>query len=203
MFYDASGPHGLKHNPFKALVAPRPIAWVSSISDDGVINLAPFSFFNAMADSPPVIVFAPNGPRPGGGVKDTLINIEETGEFVVNLCSSDLRDPMNTSSAHVGPEVDEFELAGLTPAPSKLVKPPCIAEAPAALECVHLMTVNLPSNHPKRRNNTVFGQVVGVHISDDIVKDGMVQMDKYQPLARLGYMDYSTLGDVFEMLRPD
>ena len=203
MFYDASGPHGLKHNPFKALVAPRPIAWVSSISADGVVNLAPFSFFNAVADSPPVVIFAPNGPRPGGGVKDTLTNIEETGEFVVNLCSSDLRDAMNKTSEHVSAEIDEFALAGLTPAPSEMVKPPYIAEAPAALECVHLQTVSLPSHHPKRRNNTVFGRVVGIHISDDIVVDGMVRMDKYQPLARLGYMDYSTLGDVFEMLRPD
>ena len=122
--------HNLKHNPFKALVAPRPIAWVSSMDLDGVLNLAPYSFFNAVADQPPTIVFAPNGPRPGGGTKDTLSNIEKTNEFVVNLCSWELRDEMNKSSAHVDPSVDEFELVGLTPAPSVHVKTPRVKEAP-------------------------------------------------------------------------
>lgn len=203
MFYDDPKTHNLKHNPFKALVSPRPIAWVSSHDTEGVLNLAPFSFFNAVSESPQMVFFAPNGPRPGGGVKDTLVNIEQTNEFVVNLCNSDLRDAMNKSSAHVDPSVDEFELSGLTPEPSVNVKVPRIKEAPAALECKFLMNINLPSNHPKRQNNMVIGEVVGIHIDDAIIDDGMIDMMKYRPLSRLGYMDYSVVDNVFEMLRPD
>ena len=203
MFYDDPKKHNLKHNPFKALVSPRPIAWVSSMDTEGVLNLAPFSFFNAVSERPQMIFFAPNGPRPTGGEKDTLVNIEQTGEFVVNLCNYDLRDAMNESSAHVGPEVDEFALAGLTPEPSVNVKVPYIKEAPAALECKFLMNVTLPTSNPKTKNNMVIGEVVGIHISDDIIDDGMIDMAKYRPLARLGYMDYGTTDNVFEMLRPD
>ncbi len=203
MFYDDPKKHNLKHNPFKALVGPRPIAWVSSMDLDGVLNLAPYSFFNAIADQPPTIVFAPNGPRPGGGAKDTLANIEKTNEFVVNLCSYELRDEMNKSSAHVGPEVDEFELAGLTPAPSVHVKTPRVEEAPASLECRFVTRLRLPSTNPKIENNMVIGQVVGIHIADRIIDDGMIDVAAYHPLARLGYMDYAAVDSTFEMLRPD
>ena len=203
MFYADHRKHGLRHSPFKALVAPRPIAWVSSLSTEGVVNLAPYSFFNAMADSPPIIVFAPNNPRLGGGRKDTLENIEQTGEFVVNLCNWDLRLPMNESSAHVPPEVDEIELAGLTAAPSEIVRPPRVVEAPAALECEFLFRVRLPGSSPKIENNACFGRVVGVHISDDIIVDGMVDMSRYRPIARCGYMDYALVESVFSMDRPD
>lgn len=203
MFYDDPKKHNLRHNPFKALVAPRPIAWVSSVDLDGVLNLAPFSFFNAVADQPPTIVFAPNGPRPGGGAKDTLRNIEQTNEFVVNLCSWELRDAMNKSSAHVDPEVDEFELAGLTAAESVHVKTPRVAEAPASLECRFITRMRLPSTNPKIENNMVIGEVVGIHIDDKIIDDGMVDMAAYHPLARLGYMDYTAVDSTFEMLRPD
>lgn len=203
MFYDDPKKHNLKHNPFKALVSPRPIAWVSSMDTEGVLNLAPFSFFNAVSERPQMIFFAPNGPRPTGGEKDTLVNIEQTGEFVVNLCNYDLRNAMNESSAHVGPEVDEFALAGLTPEPSVNVKVPYIKEAPAALECKFLMNVTLPTNNPKSKNNMVLGEVVGIHIDDGIIDGGMIDMAKYRPLARLGYMDYGTTDNVFEILRPD
>ena len=204
MYISDTENHGLKFNPFKALVAPRPIAWVSTQDTKGVLNLAPYSFFNAMADSPPTIVFAPNNPRLGGGRKDTLTNIETTNQFVVNLCSYNLREQMNTSSAHVDPEVDEFELAGLTPEPSKKVKPPRVKAALAALECEFMFRVRLPSTHPKIENNAVFGRVVGIHIDDSILgADGLVQMDKYQPLARLGYMDYTFVEKVFAIDRPD
>jgi flavin reductase (DIM6/NTAB) family NADH-FMN oxidoreductase RutF len=203
MFYDDPKKHNLKHNPFKARVAPRPIAWVSSMDLDGVLNLAPYSFFNAIADQPPTIVFAPNGPRPGGGTKDTLSNIEKTNEFVVNLCSYELREAMNESSAHVDPEVDEFALAGLTPAPSVHVKVPRVKEAPASLECRFITRLRLPSTNPKIENNCVIGQVVGIHIADSIIKDGMVDTAAYHPLARLGYMDYAAIDETFEMLRPD
>lgn len=203
MFYDDPKNHNMKHNPFKALISPRPIAWVSTVDGDGVLNLAPFSFFNAVSERPQMIFFAPNGPRPSGGEKDTLLNIEKSGEFVVNLCSYDLRDAMNTSSAHVGPEVDEFALAGLTPEPSVHINVPRIKEAPAALECKFLMNVTLPTNNPKTKNNMVIGEVVGIHIDDSIIDDGMINMAKYRPLARLGYMDYGTTDNVFEILRPD
>lgn len=203
MFYDDPAQHNLRHNPFKALVSPRPIAWVSSVDPDGVPNLAPFSFFNAVADKPPTIVFAPNNPRPGGGTKDTLRNIEATNQFVVNLCGYDLRDQMNKSAAHVGPEVDEFELAGLTAEPCVHVDVPRVGEAPVAFECTFLTRLRLPSTSPKVENNLVIGQVVGIHIADSIIKDGMIDMAAYRPLARLGYMDYTSVESVFAMPRPD
>ena len=203
MFFDDQRKHGLRHNPFKALVAPRPIAWVSSVDTDGVANLAPFSYFNACADRPPTIMFAPNNPRPNGENKDTLRNIEQTNEFVVNLVGYDLREEMNLTSAHVGASVDEFELAGLTPAVSVHVKAPRVAEAPVSLECRFLTRLSLPSDHPKVENNLVIGTVVGTHIADDIIRDGMIDMAAYRPVARLGYMDYTSVETVFEMLRPD
>ena len=161
MFFDDHCKHGLRHNPFKALVAPRPIAWVSSVSADGVANLAPFSYFNACADRPPTVMFAPNNLRPNGDGKDTLCNIEQTNEFVVNLAGYDLREAMNPTSAHIDPSIDEFELAGLTPAPSVHVKAPRVAEAPVSLECRLLTRLRLPSDHPAVENNVVIGQVVG------------------------------------------
>ena len=203
MFYEDPRKHGLRYNPFKALVAPRPIAWVSTLSLDGVPNLAPFSFFNAVAEFPPTIVFAPNNPRPGGGRKDTLTNIEATNEFVVNFCSFDLKDQMNLSSAHFPPEVDEFAEAGLTQAPSLRIKTPRVAEAPVSMECVFLQRVRLPSTNPKVENNVVFGRVVGIHIADELIVDGMIDMARYRPLARLGYMDYTVVDNVFAMDRPD
>ena len=203
MFFDDHRKHGLRHSPFKALVAPRPIAWVSSVDTEGVANLAPFSYFNACADRPPTIMFAPNNPRPNGENKDTLRNIEQTNEFVVNLVGYDLREAMNLTSAHVGASVDEFELAGLTPAPSVHVKAPRVAEAPVSLECRFLTRLRLPSDHPRVENNLVIGTVVGTHIADDIIRDGMIDMAAYRPVARLGYMDYTSVETVFEMLRPD
>ena len=203
MFFDDPRKHGLRHNPFKALVAPRPIAWVSSVDIEGVANLAPFSYFNACADRPPTIMFAPNNPRPNGENKDTLRNIEQTNEFVVNLAGFDLREAMNRTSAHVDSSVDEFELAGLTPVPSVHVKAPRVAEAPVSLECRFLTRLRLPSDHPRVENNLVIGTVVGTHIADGIISDGMIDMAAYRPVARLGYMDYTSVESVFEMLRPD
>ena len=203
MFFDDHTKHGLRHNPFKALVAPRPIAWVSSMDAEGVANLAPFSYFNACADRPPTIMFAPNNPRPNGEDKDTLRNVEQTNEFVVNLVGYDLREAMNMTSAHVGASVDEFELAGLTPADSVHVRVPRVAEAPVSLECRFLTRLRLPSDHPRIENNLVIGKVVGTHIADHIIRDGMIDMAAYRPVARLGYMDYTSVESVFEMLRPD
>jgi flavin reductase (DIM6/NTAB) family NADH-FMN oxidoreductase RutF len=201
-FYQTDQPHGLRHNPFKSLVAPRPIGWVTTISQAGKVNLAPFSFFNAVADQPPIVIIACNGSHKDGGAKDTLANIRETGEFVCNIATWELREQMNLSSADAPHGVDEMMLAGLAPAPSRIVKPPRVALAPAHLECVHLQTVELPTTRAGSTNNTIFGRVVGVHISTDIIRDGMIDMTRFRPIARLGYNDYTVVREVFTMLRP-
>lgn len=198
MFYETAGnKHGLKFNPFKALVAPRPIGWISSLDRDGVVNLAPYSFFNALSDAPPFVMFS------SGGGKDSMRNAEETGEFVCSFVTYELKDQMNASSAQVGPEVDEFELAGLTPAPSHMVKPPRVAESPAALECKHYKTIGLPGLNGKNGNFVVIGQVVGVYINDDAISDGRFDIARLRSIARLGYMDYAVVDTVFSMDRPD
>jgi flavin reductase (DIM6/NTAB) family NADH-FMN oxidoreductase RutF len=203
MFYEADKPHGLKHNPFKSLVVPRPIGWITTVSAAGIVNLAPFSFFNAVADAPPVVIFGCNGSHVEGGAKDTLANIAETGEFVCNIATWELRDQMNRTSANVPRSVDEMRLAGLAPAHSRLVKPPRVAASPVNLECVHLETVELPSSRTGHGNHTVFGRVVGIHISDEIVADGLIDMTRFRPIARLGYHDYTVVREVFTMRRPD
>jgi len=202
MFYETDDHHGLTRDPFKSLVAPRPIGWISSQDADGRVNLAPYSFFNAVASNPPIVMFASNGVHLEGGLKDSLKNAQESGEFVCNLATWELREKMNASSEMLPREVDEFEIAGLTPVPSKLVKPPRVAESPAHLECVWLETVNLPSNNPDEPNNVVFGKVIGIHIDDSILRDGLIDMTAFRPIARLGYMDYTVVDTVFTMKRP-
>ncbi|MBM3546823.1 MAG: flavin reductase family protein [Alphaproteobacteria bacterium] len=203
MFYQpALRDHGLPHDPFKALVAPRPIGWISSIDAEGRPNLAPYSFYNAVAYDPPVVVFG-STMRPRQNVrKDSHANIEATGEFVVNLATDALRDAMNASSASLPPGGDEFAHAGLATAPSRMVKPPRVAASPAALECRYLRTVELPCDAPGRVNYAVFGQVVGIHIDDSLIVDGRVDILRCRPLARLGYMDYTVVDNVFAMDRP-
>jgi flavin reductase (DIM6/NTAB) family NADH-FMN oxidoreductase RutF len=198
MFYEtADNKHGLKYDPFKAIVAPRPIGWISTLSAGGVPNLAPYSFFNAVSHAPPMVMFT------SGGRKDSIRNIEATGEFVCNLATLELSEQMNKSSAEVGPEVDEFELAGLTAAPCRLVKAPRVAESPAALECKLLRIEELKDlNGTPVDRHMALGQVVGVHIDDRYVHDGMLDATELQSLARLGYMDYSAVDKVFEILRP-
>lgn len=198
MFYDAiENRHGLRHDPFKALVAPRPIGWISSLDAQGRPNLAPYSFFNAVGDNPHIVMFS------SAGRKDSLANIEATGEFVCNLATWDLRDEMNQTSAAVQHGVNEFTLAGLTPAACRMVAPPRVAESPAALECKYLRTLQLEDVNGRLANNLiVFGQVVGIHIDDRVVVDGMVDVTLYKPIARLGYMDYSVVDEVFSLSRP-
>ena len=182
MFFEpAKDESGLPHNPFKALVAPRPIGWISTVSPAGTANLAPYSFFNAIADSPPVVVFS------SSGIKDSADNAEKTGEFVCNIASYDLRHAMNQTSAAVGAEVDEFALAGLTPVASRLVAPPRVGESPAALECRVIKILTLQDLVDSPCNSVVvFGQVIGVHIDDAFLIDGRLDVERYQPLARLG-----------------
>ncbi|TVQ29057.1 MAG: flavin reductase family protein [Geminicoccaceae bacterium] len=204
MFYRTDQPHGLPHNPFNALVVPRPIGWISTVDRDGRANLAPYSFFNAVAYTPPQVVFSGTGPHgAGGGLKDSIQNVIDTGEFVCNFVSVALDEAMNQSSSAAPRGVDEFEVAGLTKAPSELVKPPRVKESLAHLECTLLQVIELATLDPVAApNRLVIGKVVGVHIDDTVLTDGRVDMAKLRPLARLGYMDYAPITEVFEMQRP-
>ena len=201
MHYDAmTRDHGLPHDPFKALVAPRPIGWIGTLDAQGRANLAPYSFFNAVSDRPPMVVFS------SGGRKDSLCNIAQTGEFTCSLATWALRDAMNLSSATVAPGVDEFALAGLEKAASRFVKPPRVAASPAALECRLWQMLELPAppGRPAAVHTVVFGHVVGIYIDDAFIRDGMVCTGEMQPIARMGYMEYAAVrpAAVFSMNRP-
>jgi flavin reductase (DIM6/NTAB) family NADH-FMN oxidoreductase RutF len=198
MFYDAiENRHGLPNDPFKAIVAPRPIGWVSSVSKAGIANLAPYSFFNAIAESPHYVVFG------SGGLKDSLTNIEATGEFAINIATYDLREKMNLSSARVSADVDEFALAGLTPAPCPLIKTPRVEESPAALECRLYRIVPLPDDRGEVQDWAIIGRVMGIHIDDRFVRDGRVNTAAMKLIARLGYSEYATVETAWRMRRPD
>ncbi|MES2402474.1 MAG: flavin reductase family protein [Pseudomonadota bacterium] len=196
--YQPENGHGLPHDPFKAIVAPRVIGWISSRSAQGRVNLAPYSYFGAFASNPKVIGFSSEG------FKDTMRNIEETGEFVWNLASRPLAEQMNRSSMAVGGDVNEFELAGLTESPGHHVKVPHVLESPAALECKLLQMVRLKDLDGQPMDNWMaLGQVVGVHIRREFLKDGMFDLKLAQPVMRAGYRgDYALIGEMFEMLRP-
>lgn len=206
MFYDTRiGDHGLPHNPFKACVVPRPIGWITSLDEAGAVNLAPYSFFNGVAGDPPVVMFAPGGRKADGppdGSKDSLANVERTKEFVCNVVTWDLREAMNQTSTPAPAGVNEAEVAGLEMTPSSLVKPPRVKASPIHMECRYLQTVDLPSDDPAARNAVVFGQVIGLHIDESVMSDGLVDMAKLKPIARLGYMDYTRVDEVFAMSRP-
>ena len=201
MFYKIGGPHGLPHDPFKSCVVPRPIGWISTIGVDGAVNLAPYSFFNAVATEPPMVMFSSNGKQ-AHGTKDSVANAEATGEFVCNMATWDLRDPMSQTSRPVPPEVDEFELAGLETQPSELVKPPRVKASPIHLECVYHQTLELPCDIEGGRNAICLGRVVGVHIRDEFLTDGKVDIARSKPLARLGYQDYTAAEKVLTLSRP-
>lgn len=198
MFYETEkNDHGLPHNPFKAIVSPRPIGWISSLDKEGRANLAPYSFFNCICDRPPIVLFS------SSGYKDSVANVDATGEFVCNMASWDLKDEMNLSSAAVPHETSEFELSGLEMSESRMVKAPRVAKAVTALECKHLQTLRMKSLEGEDTDSyVVFGQVVGIHIDDSIIVNGRVDVTVYKPLSRLGYMDYAAVTEVFEMGRP-
>ena len=198
MFYDARTKAPLKHDPVKALIAPRPIGWISTLSREGGANLAPYSFFNLVASGPSIVAFS------SAGRKDSQTNAEQTGEFVCNIASFDQREAVNSSAATLPPEVDEFALTGLGTLPSQMIKPPRVKGAPAHLECVYLQTVPLFSKDGVRNGfDLVLGEVVGVHIDDQFVKEGLVDTAAMRLIARLGYLDYSVTDEVFAMRRPD
>jgi|JI10StandDraft_1071094.scaffolds.fasta_scaffold46267_5 flavin reductase (DIM6/NTAB) family NADH-FMN oxidoreductase RutF len=203
MFYEPRLKNsGLQIDPLKALVVPRPIGWISSVDLEGRVNLAPFSFFNLVADSPPIVMFAPNGIKPNGEIKDSRRNIEATGAFVVNLATWDLREQMNATSASLPAGTDEAALTGLEMVPSNIVAPPRVAASPVALECRYLQTVELPSDDPADPNAVLFGDVVGIHISDHLIEDGRVDITRAKPIARMGYSLYAVIEQTFRMTRP-
>ena len=203
MFINDPRDHGLPYNPWKALVVPRPIGWISTQSAAGGNNLAPFSYFNSVADFPPMVMFAPIGPKPNGDGKDTYQNILQTQQFVVNLVNADLAAAMNASSEHFDSDVDEFSVAGVTPAPCIHVVPPRVAQAPVSLECILVSSITLPTDKPPIQNNLIIGKVVGIHIDENILTNGMVDISKYKPLARLGYFDYLVATATLSIGRPD
>ena len=194
--------HGLRHNPFKALVSPRPIAWVSTLDGEGRANLAPFSQFQNIGYDPPIVMFSAN-QRTTGKRKDTVVNVEATGEFVWNMATYDLREAVNLSSEELAPNADEFAAAGLEKTPSLVVKPPRVAESPVHFECRHLQTTRIPGNGDTGSADIVIGRVVRIHIRDDVVtEDGRLDIEKIKPLARLGYYNYTYVDKQFEMLPP-
>ena len=200
MFYEPEkNDHGLAKPPFKSCVVPRPIGWLSTLSKDGIPNLAPYSQFTNLMFDPPFILVSINNGRTLGR-KDTTVNIEATGEFVYNMATYDLREAVNISACEFPPEVDEFEAAGLTKAPSKIVKPWRVAESPIQFECTYHQTIHLPGYGKPGMCDMIIGKVVGVHIKDEfIMPDGKIDILKIKPLARLGYSDYTTIESIFEM----
>ena len=191
--------HGLPHNPFKAIVAPRPVGWISTLDQDGNANLAPYSFFNGVQDIPPMVMYSTTGRKLGiDEEKDSLTNIRETGEFCVSIVSFDLQDAMNISSAHKPRGDDEYKHAGLTKGTPNVVNAPFVAEAPASLECRFFTEIELPGHA-----FVILGEVVGIHIQDQHIRDGLLDITSYKPLARLGYHDYSTVTETFSLNRPD
>lgn len=205
MFFDPrenARPPPLTHNPLNALVAPRPIGWVSTVSAAGEPNLAPFSYFNAFSADPAVVGFAPNA-KPDRTAKDTLANVRAVPEFTVSIVSAELAQAMNETSRPLPHGVNEYAAAGLDAARSHLVRPPHVAAARAALECTVFDIVRLPSDPAGRASHLVIGEVIGIHIDDDLIVDGKVDGRAFRQVARLGYFDYTLVDDLFEILRPE
>jgi flavin reductase (DIM6/NTAB) family NADH-FMN oxidoreductase RutF len=200
MFYEPSkNNHGLAHDPFKSCVVPRPIGWISTIASSGVANLAPYSQFTNLTFEPPYVLVSIN-QNAKSSRKDTTINIENTGEFVYNMATYDLREQMNISAAPFPPDVDEFEAAGLEKAPSRIVKPPRVALSPIQFECSYVETIRLPGTGRVTTADIIIGKVLGIHIKDEfILADGKIDVVKIRPLARLGYGDYTTVDSSFEI----
>jgi flavin reductase (DIM6/NTAB) family NADH-FMN oxidoreductase RutF len=195
MFYEPRlGNHGLKYNPFKSITVPRPIGWISTLTLAGGTNLAPFSQFQNLGFDPPYVMFAADGHA------DSPRNAQDMGEFVVNMATYALREQMNITAQKVPPGVNEAELAGLEMVPSRLVKPPRVAASPVQMECRYYTTLVLPGREPGATSSVVVGEVVGIHIKDEFIgADGKIDVLKMRPLARMGYMDYTSVTEVFTM----
>ena len=199
MFYQPENGHGLPHNPFNAIVTPRPIGWISTRGTDGADNLAPYSFFNAVAYEPPQVMFASTSAKPDrDGTKDSVANIRDTGVFCVNIVEYAMRAVMNQTAGPWPRETDEFDDAGLEKAACETISCARVAAAPAALECKLTKIVQLPG----AANFVVFGEVTGVHMRDDCLVEGIFDITRFEPLTRLGYQDYSVIREKFSMGRP-
>ncbi|MDB5410848.1 MAG: flavin reductase [Rhodospirillales bacterium] len=195
MFYEPDkDDHGLRYNPFKSIAVPRPIGWISTVNLDGQVNLAPYSQFQNLGFDPPYVMFSASKS------KHSARNAQDTGEFVCNMATYELRHAVNVTAQPVGPEVDEAALAGLEMIPSRLVKAPRVAASPVQLECKYYCAIQLPGRHPGAGDEVVIGRVVGVHIKDEfITADGKIDIVRIRPLARMGYMDYTSIDTVFTM----
>lgn len=198
MFYDPrTEDHGLPHNPWLALVVPRPIGWISTVAADGTANLAPYSCFNAISGRPPHVMFSSDN------AKDSIANAESTGYFCCNIATFDLREQMNQSSAAYPPEIDEFAASGLTAVPCRNIPVPRVGESPVAIECKLSQVITLtPSSGLPCENRIAIGEVVGIHIDESVLRDGLVDVELLKPLGRMGYREYTVPPRSFEMLRP-
>ncbi len=203
MFYEPGRTrHGLPHDPFKSCVIPRPIDWISTVDRAGRHNLAPFSQFQNVSFDPPIVMFSAN-QNSAGERKDSVRNAEDSGEFVWNMATWAQRGAVNISAEELPHGVDEFERAGLAKLPSLRVKPPRVAGSPIQFECVYLNTLRFPGGSAMGTADVVFGRVVGVHIDDAaLTPEGLVDVLKIQPIARMGYYDYTTVDNVFRMVIP-
>jgi flavin reductase (DIM6/NTAB) family NADH-FMN oxidoreductase RutF len=204
MYYETDrNDHGFRYDPLKACIVPRPIGWITSISPAGVVNLAPFSFFNIVSSDPAFVLFSAGMHDRDRGKKDTVANIEATGEFVHNMATWAQRDAMNRTSLILERGVDELQAVGLEPLPSRLVKPPRVKGSPVHFECRLHDIVQLPGRKAGGDYHLVIGRIVAVHIDDDaLTPDGRIDVLKVRPIARLGYRDYSSIESTFEMEKP-
>ena len=196
-FETALNDHGLPFHPFKSCVVPRPIGWITTLSDEGHVNLAPFSQSNIVGFDPGYVMFSANRHPPDWRRKDSSNNAERRGEFVYNMATWDLRQQVTRSSQIYDSKISELDAVGLTAAPSRLIKTPRIAESPVALECIHHSTICLPGDTLGSQHYVVFGKVVGVYIADHAIRDGRIDIAAIKPLARLGYADYTYIDKVF------
>ena len=201
MYYEIEkNDHGLRHNPLKACVVPRPIGWIATLDASGKVNVAPFSFFNLLSYDPPFVMFSAGTHEGDGGTKDTVANVQATGEFVYNMATWSQKDQMNSTAMIIDRGVDEMAASGLEPEPSRLVRPPRIKGSPVQFECRLHQVVNLPGRKPSSQHHVVIGQVVAVHIDDRaLTADGRVDVLRLRPIARLGYKDYVVVDETFQM----
>ena len=201
MYYETdNNDHGLRYNPLKACVVPRPIGWLTTIDPAGVVNLAPFSFFNVLSYDPPFVMFSAGVHEADGSKKDTVANVEATGEFVYNMATWAQREQMNQTAFIVDRSVDEMAAAGLESLPSRLVRPPRVKGSPVQFECRLHQIVTLPGRKPASDHHVVIGRVLAVHIDDEaLTADGRIDVLKIRPIARLGYKDYTSVESVFQM----
>ena len=201
MFYETvRNDHGLPFNPLKACVVPRPVGWLTTLSADGVVNLAPFSFFNLLSYDPPFVMFSAGAHEGDGGKKDTVVNIEATGEFVYNMATWAQKDQMNQTAFLIDRGLDEMAAVGLRPLPSRLVRPPRVEGSPVQFECRFHQMLALPGRTPSLEHHLVIGRVDAVHIDDAaLTPDGRLDLLKIRPIARLGYKDYTAIDSIFQM----